>query len=225
MSVKIQAVIFDMDGLLLETEPIYTQVTQQVVAQFGKTFDWSIKRRMIGRGRQESGQILIDALGLPLDTEALYALQKPLMEAAFKLAQPMPGAVALTQALYRNNVPMALATSSNRHLYEIKTTDHKKWFSQFSAVVTGDDPQVARCKPAPDIFLEAARRIGAEPSHCLVFEDAPTGVTAARAAGMSVVAVPDAHMDLAEYGEAQLVVASLTKFDPIPWGLPLVLES
>ncbi|OGG96430.1 MAG: HAD family hydrolase [Candidatus Lambdaproteobacteria bacterium RIFOXYD2_FULL_50_16] len=217
---KIKAVIFDMDGLLLSTEPIYTEVTKAVVSQFGKSFDWALKSKMIGRGRIESAQILIDGLSLPLTPDGLYELQKPLMEKAFLLAQPMPGAFALTSALVVQTVPIALATSSNQHLYQIKTHQHQVWFSQFSAIVTGDDPLVAHCKPAPDIFLEAARRLRIAPEFCLVFEDAPTGIAAAKAAGMAAVAVPDPHMDLAEYQDADLILGSLEYFDPKPWGLP-----
>lgn len=225
MRQTIRAVIFDMDGLLLATEPIYTLVTNRVVERYGKSFDWSVKRHMIGRGRQESAMILINALDLPLDPEELYALQKPLMEEEFPKAQAMPGALALTAALHQNQVPMAVATSSNRHLYEVKTTLHRDWFGKFQTVVTSDEEQVKQAKPAPDIFLEAARRLGIEPKECLVFEDAPTGVQAARAAGMSVVAVPDPHMDRALFAEADLVLGSLSDFDPIPWGLPLVAGS
>lgn len=214
---RINAVIFDMDGLLLATEPIYTQVTQKVVAQFGKTFDWQTKSRMMGRSRLESGKILIEALGLPLDPEELYALQKPLMEEAFVWAEPMPGAKALTTLLQKAGVPMGLATSSGQDLFVIKTSRHQDWFSCFASVTTGD--QVPLCKPAPDIFLEAARKLGVDPTKCLVFEDAPTGVAAAKAAGMAVVAVPDPMMDPALYRDADLVLRSLEDFDPAPWGL------
>ena len=88
----------------------------------------------------------------------------------------------------------------------VKTRQHRAWMSLFAAVVCGDDPRVKRGKPAPDIFLAAARDLGADPETCLVFEDSPFGVRAALAAGMQVVAMPDPNMDRARYADAHLVV-------------------
>jgi pseudouridine-5'-monophosphatase len=86
--------------------------------------------------------------------------------------------------------------------------------------VLGDDPEVNRGKPAPDIFLAAARRLGVTPQQCLVLEDAPSGVEAARAAGMSVVAVPYPGMDHRAFAGASHVLPSLESFNPALWGLP-----
>jgi pseudouridine-5'-monophosphatase len=134
-------------------------------------------------------------------------------------AEPMPGARELTAALHAMDVPLAVATSSTRASFALKTRRHGAWFGRdFRAVVTGDDPRIERGKPAPDIFLVAARDLGATPSACVVIEDAPSGVAAARAAGMQVVAVPDPGMDRARYGDAQLVVDSLRDLGPADLG-------
>jgi pseudouridine-5'-monophosphatase len=85
-------------------------------------------------------------------------------------------------------------------------TAHHHWFEHFSVIVCGDDPRVARLKPAPDVFLVTARELGAQPETCLVFEDSLAGVSAARAAGMQVVALPDPAMDKSRYSEADLVI-------------------
>jgi pseudouridine-5'-monophosphatase len=121
----------------------------------------------------------------------------------------MPGAQALTAALAARNVPIAVATSSTRPLFDLKTRRHRAWFATFSAIVTGDDPRIGLGKPAPDIFLVAAKALGAAPSACVVVEDAPAGVEAAHAAGMQVVAVPDPGMDRSRFGGAELLVTSL----------------
>jgi pseudouridine-5'-monophosphatase len=126
----------------------------------------------------------------------------------------MPGAVDLTAALVGHGVPLALATSSSRDMFELKTLRHRAWFGCFSVVVLGDDPRVERGKPAPDIFLVAAEGLGAPPASCVVIEDAPAGVEAARAAGMQVIAVPDPAMDRTRFGDADLVVASLSEIAP-----------
>jgi pseudouridine-5'-monophosphatase len=88
-------------------------------------------------------------------------------------AQAMPGARELTAALRARGVPVAVATSSAQPLYELKTRHHGAWFAQFDVVVTGDDPRIARGKPAPDIYLLAARELCIEPTRCVAVEDPP----------------------------------------------------
>ena len=116
------------------------------------------------------------------------------------------------------DVPQAIATSSERAVFEIKRTRHAHWFSLFTAVVTGDDPRVGAGKPAPDIFLVAAGDIGADPAACLVFEDSPAGVEAAAAAGMQVVALPDPAVERERFAGADLVVDSFAELDPADLG-------
>jgi pseudouridine-5'-monophosphatase len=90
----------------------------------------------------------------------------------------------------------------------------------FDYIVLGDDPAVQKGKPAPDIFIIAAKRMRAEPDQCLVFEDSPSGVQAACAAGMSLVAVPAVRMDRKNFADANQILRSLTEFEPEQWGLP-----
>jgi pseudouridine-5'-monophosphatase len=200
-------VIFDLDGVLLDTEPLYTEATRRIVEPYGKVFDWSVKGEMMGRGSLESARYLIAALELPLSPEAYLAQRKPILEELFAEAAELPGAQALVRALHAHGIPMALATSSERSLCALKIARHG-WFSSFQAVVCGDDPSVARLKPAPDIFLVAARALDAPPEQCLVFEDSLAGVEAARAANMQVVALPDRNLDRARFTHADLVIGS-----------------
>jgi pseudouridine-5'-monophosphatase len=218
--IDIKCIIYDLDGLLLDTEPYYTQVNQIIAARFGKHFDWSIKSKMIGLRAIESAGVLIESLQLPISPEDYLKERKHLLEELFPQAQPMAGAEQLTRHFYRHRIPQAIATSSDRRNFELKISRHGNWFCIFDCHVKGDDPEVKQGKPAPDIFLVAARRMKSRPENCLVFEDAPSGLRAARAAGMSVVAIPDPNMDWQAYPEAHQILSSLEEFDPAYWGLP-----
>jgi pseudouridine-5'-monophosphatase len=213
-------IIYDVDGLLLDTECFYTEVTQSIVAPYGKTFNWSYKQHMIGRAALDSARYLVEALDLPITPQEYLQQREALLHEQFPKAEPLPGAKRLTEHLQAHHIPQAVATSSSTALFNLKTQRHQDWFKLFDCIVTGDDPQVQRGKPAPDIFLIAAQRLGAQPQQCLVFEDAPSGMQAALAAGMSVVVVPDPNMDRGVYHQAQQILTTLEAFQPKDWGLP-----
>jgi len=203
--------IFDLDGVLLDTEPLYTEATAAVAARFGKVYDWSVKRDCIGRGTLEAARIIVEALALPLTPAALVHERDRLLIELVARAPAIAGAEAFSRALAGRGVPLAIATSTEAPLYAIKAARHREWLAIFGAAVCGDDPRVSRPKPAPDIFLAAARDLGAPPESCLVFEDSPFGVEAARAAGMQVIALPDPAMDRARYTSADAVIAGFAE--------------
>lgn len=133
------------------------------------------------------------------------------------------GAEALIRHLAAAKVPLAVATSSHRRHFDVKTKQHQELFALFDAIITGDT--VEKGKPHPDIFKKAAAAFAqppASPAQVLVFEDAPTGVQAAQAAGMAAVMVPDPQLDtrLVEQLKPDAVLKSLTDFRPEQWGLP-----
>jgi pseudouridine 5'-phosphatase len=219
-SPTITAVVFDMDGLLLDTEGIYTEATQRIAGRYGKVFDWAVKRDTIGLGAMASARQVVDAMALPMTAAEFLQERDALLRSRFPAARAMPGARELVEHLARHHVPMAVATSSGRELFGIKTQRHQDWFRHFGAIVTADDPEVGAAKPAPDLFRVAAQRIHADPARTLAFEDSPFGVQAAVAAGMRVIAVPDPEMDRGRYALAADILDSLLDFQPAHWGLP-----
>jgi len=190
---NIGAVLFDMDGLLLDSEPLWAEVIHALCVTRGASYTETDSALCRGRGVDNTVRYLSAAKGFPLDVEGDLAL----IEAAFVAAVPRApycvGAEALLRSL-AGRVPVALGSSSPRHIVEAALRGRGA-LSLFDAVVTGSD--VARRKPAPDIFLECARQLRVEPGRCLVLEDSVAGCEAASAAGMRVLGVlpePDAAL-------------------------------
>ena len=200
-------VIFDLDGVLLDTEPLYTRATQEIVGEYGKVFDWSVKADMIGRSAIDGARHMISALEVPIDPEEYLRRRKPILDSLFPTAEEIRGARSFVERLVALRIPLGLATSSETYQYRLKIERHA-WFSSFRTVVCGDDPRIVALKPAPDIFLVTASQLGVQPEDCLVFEDSLAGVESAKAAGMQVVALPDPEMDASRYTRADVVVRS-----------------
>jgi beta-phosphoglucomutase-like phosphatase (HAD superfamily) len=211
---SITHVIYDLDGLLLDTESLHEQVNSEVANRYGKTFNTAAKMAIAGRPTLDSARILVELLQLPLTTEEYLVERNKLLYPLYGTAKVLPGTVELI------HVPQAIASSSSRHHFEMKTINHHHWLKLLTIKTLGDDPEIKQGKPSPDIFLLAAKRLQANPEQCLVFEDSVAGMLAAIAAGMSVVVIPDPVFDSQLFKAADQILTSMTEFNPQDWNLP-----
>jgi HAD superfamily hydrolase (TIGR01509 family) len=208
------AVIFDNDGLTLDTEHTWTRAESMLYARYGTEFTLDHKREMLGTSGEKSALTMERHLAQPGRGDELRVELRELVHAELDGTgvEPMPGAVELIEALRAGGMPIGLATNSGRE-FATRALRAAGIYDHFDAIVSAED--VARPKPAPDVYLAAAAGAGAAPEDCVALEDSETGVTAAKAAGMTVIGVPSfPGIDL---GAADLVVTSLR--DAAVWDL------
>ncbi|KAG0626295.1 hypothetical protein M758_2G117400 [Ceratodon purpureus] len=216
----VEYVLFDLDGTLLDTESLVDASLKIVVTRYGKNWDGRGAQKRLGKRPLEAAASVIEDYDLPCTPFDFNAEVLALLQERWMHARALPGAIRLVQHLHNHNVPIAIASSSPQRNIQRKLSHQSGWTEYFLVIVAGD--MVKNGKPAPDIFLEAARVLNAEPSKCLVIEDAPAGVLAGKAAGMQVVAVPSMPSKDARplYSSADVILSSLLDFQPEVWGLP-----
>ena len=210
----VDAVILDMDGVLVDSEPMHLEATNRGLAACGKELSEDESHAFLGKDDRDLFEDLIGRFGLTEDVPALIAAKERALLALIKEGVvPRPGVPELIVGLKMRGYLMAVASSSFRPVVDAML-DELGLARSFDAVVTGDE--VDRGKPAPDIFLEAAGKLGVAPAECLVFEDALHGVHAAVAAGMTAVAVRTRENHHIAFKEAQRVYDGFERFD---WAL------
>ena len=209
----IDAVVFDMDGVIVDSEQVWDDVREQYTRESGGTYTESATRDMMGMSSVEWSRYMHDALGVPGTPEEINAEVVRRMLERYGEAPPLiPGAVEAVRACAAR-WPLAVASSSNPELIEVVLV-RAGIRGLFRAVVSSQE--VARGKPAPDVYLEAARRLGVPPAHCAAVEDSHNGIRSAKSAGMRVVAVPNTHFppDAESLSLADVVVDSVRELTP-----------
>jgi HAD superfamily hydrolase (TIGR01509 family) len=185
----IDAVVFDLDGVLLQSEEVWDAVRGRYVLDHGGRYDGEVQRAMMGMSAPEWSRYLHDEAGVWEDSEDINRGVVERMLEAYRHELPLlPGA---EEAVRRAAAafPLGLASSSNRAIFK-EVLELAGLAECFSATVSSEE--VERGKPAPDVYLEAARRLGVAPERCAAVEDSHAGIRSAKAAGMRVVAIPNA---------------------------------
>lgn len=209
----IEAVVFDLDGIILASEEVWDEVRKQYVLERGGRYDARAQREMMGMSSPEWSRYLHEELGVPDSPEEINREVVRRMIARYRERLPLvPGAAdAVTRVARR--WPLAVASSSNRPVIDAALE-----LAGLAALfrVTVSSEEVACGKPAPDVYLEAARRLGVPATRCAAIEDSHNGIRSAKAAGMRVVAVPNPTYPPhpAALAEADVVLHSISELTP-----------
>ncbi len=211
---EIDAVVFDMDGVLVDTEHLWDEVREQLTEDWGGTYTPEAQEAMMGMSSPEWSRYLHETVGLREQPERINAeVVRRMLERYERDLPVIPGAQDAVRRLVDAGLWLALASSSNREL--IDAVLHRLGLAS-SFTVTVSSEEVARGKPAPDVYLEAARRLEVDPSRCAAVEDSASGIRAAHAAGMRVLAYPNRHYPPSAdtLALADVVLESLEELDP-----------
>jgi HAD superfamily hydrolase (TIGR01509 family) len=209
----IDAVIFDLDGVLINSEHVWDEVRQQLAEERGGRWSDSASRDMMGMSSPEWSRYMRDVVGLDDEPEQISAETVRRLEERYRVEIPLiPGAEQAVERLAAR-WPLGLASSSNRELIDL-VLEGSRLDRFFRATVSSEE--VSRGKPAPDVYLETARLLGAEPTRCVAVEDSENGIHAAKAAGMRTVAIPNPQYPPADDAleTSDVILASLEDLTP-----------
>ena len=187
---EVDAVIFDLDGVLVDSEQIWDASRRALVAERGGTWVDGATRAMMGMSSLEWSQYMHETLGVPLSPAEISADVVARVDASYQQHLPLLAHARETVLALAGTWPLAVASSANRAIID-RFLDASGLRESFAASVSSEE--VARGKPAPDVYLEAARRLDVDPRRCVAVEDSTAGIQAAVAAGIRTIAIPNEH--------------------------------
>jgi HAD superfamily hydrolase (TIGR01509 family) len=213
MGTHVEAVVFDLDGVLVDSEQVWDDVREQLAHERGGRWHERAQADMMGMSSAEWSRYMHDVIGLAESPEEINAEVVQRLLARYRRSLPLlPGAVEAVERLAQR-WPLGLASSSNREVIDA-VLEAAGLAERFRATVSSEE--VERGKPAPEVYLEAARRLEVDPSRCVAIEDSRNGIRSAHAAGMRVIAIPNRHYPPSADALAvtELVVESLDQLTP-----------
>jgi len=213
LSRQIRAVVFDLDGVLIDSEQLWDEVREQLAHERGGRWHDRAQADMMGMSSTEWSRYMHDVIGLAESPEEINAEVVQRLLARYRESLPLlPGAIETVDRLAAH-WPLGLASSSNREVIDA-VLEQAGIAHLFRGTVSSEE--VEHGKPAPDVYLEAARRLGIVPSHCAAVEDSRNGIRSARAAGMRVIAIPNPHYPPTDdtLALADVVLQSLDELTP-----------
>jgi HAD superfamily hydrolase (TIGR01509 family) len=216
----IEAVVFDLDGVLLDSEQVWDEARRALAAERGARWHDDASRDMMGMSSLEWSRYMHDVIGLEDTPEEISAEVVRRLAATYREELPLLDGSREAVERLASRWPLAVASSSNRELIDLvlELSELEPFFR-----TTVSSEEVDRGKPAPDVYLEAARRLGVPAEHCAAVEDSENGIRSAKAAGMRVLAIPNLEYSPAEdaLGAADVVLDSIAELNPeIVAGLP-----
>jgi HAD superfamily hydrolase (TIGR01509 family) len=217
---KIEAIIFDLDGLMIDSEPLARQAWGRVLEEYHVQLDSETYARMIGLRLEDSSKLVTDIFDLDASPSELAEQEQHNMTQIMASGIPtLPGLERLLGEITQRRIPWAIATSSRR-AYVHLVLEQMTILHDCQAIAAGDE--VTEGKPAPDVYLLAAQRLGASASNCLALEDSVPGIKAAASAGMKTVAVPNGDISPMNFVDADYIYDSL---NGVADNLDMLLES
>jgi HAD superfamily hydrolase (TIGR01509 family) len=209
----IDAIVFDLDGVIVDSEELWDEVRENLARERGGSWSDQAQADMMGMSSTEWSRYMHDVIGLPEEPEEISReVVERMLERYAERLPLIDGAVAAVERLAAN-WPLAVASSSNRRLID-RVLEVSGLAPCFEVTVSSEE--VARGKPAPDVYLEAARRLGVEPTRCVAIEDSASGIRSAHAAGMHVIAIPNRAFPPAAdvLSQAEIVLDSIEALGP-----------